>query len=221
MRTMIINRVIKVTTLCPAQTLSHWTGCVRLSLLLDASHTRSAQHTHNLRPQQLLHKDAVSNTADKKLIRYLISVPIYSSRLGHFLQEEAGRSEFSVCEQTELLYCNTEATDGSLEQGSLAGPLHISYPIKDPPAHAFQLQSEIYCPGAALIQQDTEGRDAERDGNKCAWEVGADAVAAHKSASNEEDAISYRNWAQTWWGGTESHIKNTWYTVIFMYFSHW
>lgn len=60
-------------------------------------------------------------------------------------------------EQTELFYCNSEVTDGSLEQGSLAGPLHISYPIKAPPAHAFQLQSEIYCPGAGLIQQDAAG----------------------------------------------------------------
>ena len=36
---------------------------------------------------------------------------------------------------------------------SLAGPLHLSYPIKAPQAYAFQLQSEIYCPLAGLIRQ--------------------------------------------------------------------
>lgn len=43
----------------------------------------------------------------------------------------------------------------------LAGPLHISYPIKAPPAHAFQLQTEIYCPGASLIQQDAGGTEQQ------------------------------------------------------------
>lgn len=66
-------------------------------------------------------------------------------------------NEFSESEQTELSYCNSEVTDGSLKQGSLAEPLHISYPIKAPPAHVFQLQSEIYCPVAGLIQQDAAG----------------------------------------------------------------
>lgn len=59
-------------------------------------------------------------------------------------------------------------------KSSLAGPLHISYPIKAPPAHAFQLQSKIYCPGAGLIQQDTAGTEGEKTGggsNKCAWKV--------------------------------------------------
>lgn len=46
---------------------------------------------------------------------------------------------------------------------SLAGPLHISYPIKAPPAHAFQLQSEIYWPGAGLIQQDAAGTDGGKE----------------------------------------------------------
>lgn len=45
----------------------------------------------------------------------------------------------------------------------LAGPLHISYPIKAPPAHALQLQSEIYCPGASLSQQDTEGMEKQKE----------------------------------------------------------
>lgn len=44
----------------------------------------------------------------------------------------------------------------------LAGPLHISYPIKAPPAHALQLQSEIYCPGAGLSQQDTAAEGEKR-----------------------------------------------------------
>lgn len=71
--------------------------------------------------------------------------------------EEADRNESCVSEQTELSYCNWDITDGSLEQSSLAGPLHISCPIKAPPAHAFQLPGEIYCLRAGLIQQDTEG----------------------------------------------------------------
>lgn len=52
----------------------------------------------------------------------------------------------------------------SWSKSSLAGPLRISYPIKSPPAHAFQLQSEIYCPGAGLIQQDTAAGTAATEG---------------------------------------------------------
>lgn len=51
----------------------------------------------------------------------------------------------------------------------LAGPLHISYPIKAPPAHALQLQSEIYSPGAGLSQRGTEGTEKQtekREGKK-------------------------------------------------------
>lgn len=46
---------------------------------------------------------------------------------------------------------------------SLAEPLHISYPIKAPPAHAFQLLRKIYCPGAGLIQQDTAGMEQQKE----------------------------------------------------------
>lgn len=57
-------------------------------------------------------------------------------------------------------------------KSSPAGPLHISYPIKAPPAHAFQLQDKIYCPESGLIQQDVadtqwpRGGDWSRDGKK-------------------------------------------------------
>lgn len=62
-------------------------------------------------------------------------------------------------------------------RSSLAGPLNVSYPIKAPPAHAFQLQDEIYCPEAGLIQQDAadtqqhEGGGDKQQQGQSLWKV--------------------------------------------------
>lgn len=81
----------------------------------------------------------------------------------------------------------------------LAEPSHISYPIKAPPAHAFQLHSEIYWPGAGLIQQDAVGtkqqeqkrkrKKQQREQRQYAWEVD---VIWDGRVSNEEVEMIYQ-----------------------------
>lgn len=114
---------------------------------------------------------------DKENLSISCSTFITPSPVYLHLQQDTVEKSSLYRKQTEHLHDNSEVTDGSLEPGSLAGPLHISYPIKAAPAHAFQLQSEIYWPGEGLIQQDAaatqgdRGRKERKETARAQWEV--------------------------------------------------
>lgn len=151
----------------------------------------------------------------RRLWWFVINSSINSSSAASLLSDwsRGGRHEttpLQVSEQTSFTVTRREQmAPGS--RSSLAGPLHISYPIKALPAHAFQLQ-EIYCPEAGLIQQDaadTGGAGRRRTATRTEydkWTEGqygaADGRETRKISRRGSVAhyfITWRSWSSTIW----------------------